>query len=240
MFDWLARHPSVVAPIAKEIEFFDRYYQNGFRWYRAHFPATADLQGASAGNRRRITGEATPDYLMNPLVPARIHGVIPNARLIALLRDPADRAYSFYKHRARRGVESLDFDDAVDEELALLNSASDPLRPKPGAESSIFLDRSYLRGGLYAEQLERWFAIFPRDQLLILRSEDLFADPRPVFHRVLDFLELPAWEPPRYRAINAGEYEPMDPAKRRRLTEFFRPHNQRLEELLGRSLGWDA
>lgn len=241
LFTWLGRHPSVVPPTAKEIEFFDRHYSSGFRWYRAHFPAMRELRRESAGGMRRITGEATPDYLMNPLVPPRVHEGTPHIRLIALLRDPADRAHSFYNHRRRRGIEPLGFDEAVEAELELLEDAPDPLMPVPGSESSIYRDRSYVRGGLYAEQLERWFAYFPRDQFLIIRSEDLFADASPIFHQVLDFLQLPqVWEPRSYRKINPGEYERMDPENRRRLNEFFRPHNRRLEQLLGRSLGWDA
>ena len=239
MHIWLRRHPFVVPPIEKEIEFFDRYYKHGSTWYRAHFPTRRETKADAASGQRCMTGEATPDYLMNPLAPARVAATVPRVKLVAFLRDPADRAFSYYNHRRRRGTETLSFGDAIQLEEEQLSLAADPLMPNADDESRIYLDRSYLRGGLYAEQLARWWAHFPREQLLIIRSEDLFTNPSPVFHQVLDFLELPhIWEPDWYRKHNVGEYTPMDDATRRRLVDYFRPHNQKLEEILGRALGW--
>ncbi len=90
------------------------------------------------------------------------------------------------------------------------------------------------------DQLMAWRRFFPEEQLLVLMSEDLFADPAAVVERTLDFLGVPGWEPKeRYGRLNEGRYAEMDPALRERLIEYFRPHNERLYEYLGTDLGWD-
>src|SRR5262249_57162507 len=99
---------------------------------------------------------------------------------------------------------------------------------------------SYLARGVYVDQLRTWFDLFPREQFLILRSEDLFVDPPAVYGQVLEFLGAPQWELREYETFNAFSSGSIDPAIRPRLVEHFRAHNARLAELLGRDLGWDA
>jgi hypothetical protein len=105
-------------------------------------------------------------------------------------------------------------------------------------DSPAYRSHAYVARGRYAEQLERWLELFPRSQLLVLSSEELFRDPHAVYRRVLDFLWLPRWEPASFPQRNAGEYA-GDPAVRRRLLETFAPHNERLYALLERDLGWE-
>jgi hypothetical protein len=96
---------------------------------------------------------------------------------------------------------------------------------------------------IYVDQLLRWSKFFPKEQMLVLKSEDFFEHPQETLRRVFGFLDLPNWEressqiAPKQR--NKGRYdEKMDPATRRRLEEYFEPHNQRLYDYLGRDLGW--
>jgi hypothetical protein len=154
--------------------------------------------------------------------------IVPEARLIALLRNPVDRAYSHYQLEVGRGREARSFEEATEEEMT---SAK-------GEGNTVDVAHAYLRRGLYAEQLERFSFFADRDRLLVVKSENLFTRRLEVLDGVLTFLKLPPFEstlaPPARRAT----YEPMDPATRRRLERFFAPHNERLYDLLSTDLGW--
>jgi hypothetical protein len=93
------------------------------------------------------------------------------------------------------------------------------------------------------DQLLRWMKYFPKEQMLVLKSEDFFEDPAETLEVVLDYLELPRWKLPEEvlerGKRNAGNYEQeMDPSTRRRLEAYFEPHNRRLYDLLGADFGW--
>jgi hypothetical protein len=163
---------------------------------------------------------------------------LPSVKIIALVRDPVPRVYSHYHHRLRRGKEPLGFEEALERDLEQLRSQAGGLfsaaAGDPGRGRS-----SYLAAGLYAEQLERWYAELPRDRVLVLCSEDLFERTPEVYAQVLEFLELPphlpkTFEAPRRKQARAE----MSAEARRRLVDFYREPNERLYALLGRDLGW--
>ena len=109
----LRLHPLVLAPVRKEIHYFDHGYDRGPRWYRSHFPAR---RGAAY-----VTGEASPSYLMHPLAPSRAAAFDPDMKLVAILRDPVERALSHHAMTTRKGQETLPFEAAVDAEAERLS-----------------------------------------------------------------------------------------------------------------------
>jgi hypothetical protein len=219
----LTEHPLVRGAAVKELHFFDNMFAEGVGWYRRCF-----AEGERVDGQRTITGEASPSYLFDPRVPERMARTVPEARLIALLRNPVDRAYSHYQMEVRRGREARSFEEATGQEMT---SAE-------GEENAVDLRYAYLRRGLYAEQLARFSFFTNRDRLLVVKSENLFVRRLQVLERVMTFLGLPSFEstlaPPAVRA----PYEPMDPSTRRRLEEFFAPHNERLYGILNTDFGW--
>lgn len=223
LYDALSDHPCVAGALKKEIQFFDLNYHRGIGWYRAHFPSMLERRYTLLVTRKPfVTGEASPSYLFHPLAPQRMREVAPQAKLIALLRNPADRAYSHYWHEVRRGRETLPFAEAIEVELR----GEGKKRP------------AYLARGRYLEQLQRLETHFPRQQTLVLQSEALYADPARTYRAVLEFLGLPRWEPRQFRTLNTGSYPPMEASARQRLAAYFRPHNERLARYLGVDLGW--
>jgi hypothetical protein len=219
----LTEHPLVRGAAAKEIHFFDNKFAEGVGWYRRCFP-----KGERVDGQRTITGEASPSYLFDPQVPERMARIVPDSRLIALLRNPVDRAYSHYQMEVRRGKETRSFEEATEEEMT---SAE-------GEGYSIDVPHAYLRRGLYAEQLKRFSFFANRDQLLVVKSENLFTRRLEVLERVLRFLGLPPFESTLAPPAGRASYEPMDPVTRRRLEAFFAPHNERLYDLLNTDFGW--
>jgi hypothetical protein len=229
-----------VAPAAgKEVHYFDWHFHRGPRWYRAHFPTVLDRKVfRMRTGQRLVTGEASPYYLFHPHTPKRVKALLPHVKLIALLRDPVERTFSAYHHQARRGSESLSFSQAIDQEPARLAGEIERLAKDETYRSFAHRHHSYLARGVYVDQLAAWFRVFPREQFLVIRSEDFFDDPAAVVETVLDHLELPRWLPPKFPRFNSAEYGVMDDTIRRRLTEYFAPHNRSLYELLGRDFEW--
>jgi hypothetical protein len=226
LYNYLARHPKVAPAATNEVHYFTLFYDRGDDWYESNFPR-------SRGWRKRITGEATPYYLFHPDAPERARRLVPDATLIALLRDPVARAFSHYRHERRLGEESLTFDDAIAREAERLSG--DPF--VDGSHQHF----SYVARGRYAEQIRNWWSHYPRERLLILRAEDLFKDPQTVYAAVLGSLGLPAHRLRSYEVFNAGaELDEMPAETKRYLYDYFRPHNAELYELIGRDMGWDV
>jgi hypothetical protein len=109
----------------------------------------------------------------------------------------------------------------------------------PAAPAGALRGVSYLARGLYAEQLENVLRFFPREQLLVLASEELFARPAETVARIFAFLGLRACDVDVSARRAAGQYPPAPAAVRGQLAEFFRPHNERLYELFGWNPSWD-
>jgi Sulfotransferase domain len=155
----LAPHPQVYVPVQrKEVHFFDRHFERGLDWYRGYFPAP------DAACRFRAIGEVTPDYLAAVEAPARIHQLLPECRLIAILRNPVDRAWSWYQHARRSRYERRDF-------ATFLQEAPEALG-----------------GGLYHRHLQRYLVSFRREALLVLLYEELIQNPGREIGRLMDFL----------------------------------------------------
>lgn len=232
LFRYLAQHPGVTAPRLKEIHFFDLHWDRSVGWYRAHFPLS--VSGGTV-----FTGEASPYYLFHPRVPERMFRVLPEAKILVLLRNPVDRALSHYHWEVRYGNETLPLSEAMAREADLLPRETARLLSEEGYRSFLHQHASYLSRGHYAEQLEGWMEHFPRTQILVLLAEELFARPGEVMAEVQAFLELPRAGARDYPVYREGSYRGRVDVTREELREYFEPHNQKLERLLGLDLtGW--
>jgi len=166
---------------------------------------------------------------------------LPKAKLIVLLRNPIDRAYSQYQHQLRQsGVEALSFEEAIDAEEKRLAGEEEKIRQNEKYASFNHRHYSYLARSTYINQLPAWLNIFPREQLLILKSEDLYTAPASIVRQTLEYLNVPvSTEQRTYKPFNEAKYTPMKPETRARLVEYFKPYNARLYDLLDRDFGWD-
>lgn len=250
----LASHPDVFFAPRKEIHFFDFNFEKGIEWYKKQF---------SGAKGQKVVGEGTQTYMYISEVPARIAAVLPDVKLILILRNPVDRAYSHYWHNRTRSVETLDFREAI------LN--------EPGRLGGNPIERarfSYVDRGRYVYQLRRLCDHFPRQALHVILFEDMKKNPLETFKSVSGFLEIDTGfvpsniDEPVNRAVtfrslkvrqrtlsmpplvrNAVgrfntvdlEYEPMDEAVRAELLKTFSEDNESLQSWLGRDLSlWKA
>jgi hypothetical protein len=234
LYRWLADHPQVVSPWKKEIHFFDYHFDRGEHWYRSHFPLTATLRSKDA-----ITGEASPYYIAHPHAARRIASVVPDARLILLLRNPASRAVSHYWHTIRSKRENNPMDEAFRLEPERLDGEVARMLEDESYFSFNHHTFSYLLRGHYAEQVARYLEHFDRSQLLILQSEALFRDNQGAYDQVLRFLGLAPQALGERGPANRGKYRSETPPQvREMLQAYFEPHNRRLYDLLGLDTPW--
>lgn len=240
LFKYLVEHPGVAAPpLGKGAHFFDTNFDRGENWYRGHFPVRR-LPVESGPLGRKLTGEGSPYYLFHPLVPARVAEVLPQVKLIVMLRDPVVRAHSHYWHELARGFESVSFAQAIALEPERLATAQRRICDEPQHHSFVHQHWSYVSRGLYAEQLEAWYSHFSRDQLLVISSERFFADPDPAYAEVLSFLGLAQHTLPRYETFNPHAYPDMAAEMWRHLEDLFAAPNAHLWQMLGTDFGWSS
>lgn len=232
LFEYLIQHPHVNGSFIKEVHFFDNRYMRGAAWYRKHFPLEV-VKG------RQVTGEASPYYIFHPLAPARIKEILPDVKLIALLRDPVHRAYSHYQHTRRKGYETLSFADAVAAEEERLAGEYEHLVMDPNYTSHAYPAYSYVERGIYWKQIQRYYEHFDHSQLFIVRSEDMANDPQAVVNDVAAFLGLAPFVLKDDSPRNGATYERNYTDVHARLASFFQPHNEKLYDLVGRDFGWD-
>lgn len=227
---YLRSHPDIDTPAKKEIHFLTDRFERGADWYIGQFPAAVP--------EATVVGEATPYALFHPLAPLRLREVAPTAKIIVLLRNPVDRAYSHYQHERARGHENLSFEDALAAEPSRLSGVEEQLISGEILTSDVHKRASYVARGRYAEQLERWFSVFPRQQFMILRSEDLYAGPAAVTRQVTEFLGIQPLTDEIFSAHNASAGPPMQEATRDMLIREYRSDNARLARLLDWNAAW--
>jgi Sulfotransferase domain len=238
LYHLLTQHPFINAATAKEVHYFDVNFSKGIDWYRFHFPQPVWREG-----RKTMTGEASPYYLFHPHAAMRAADAVPDARLIVLLRNPVDRAYSDYQHKYREGREPLrSFREAIEAEGHRLRGERAKMLAHEDYTGPNYRKFSYLSRGIYVDQLKEWRKYFDEDQFLVLKSEDFFDHPKNTLASVHEFLGLPPWEigdlGEEPEASHKASYSELDPATRERLEKYFEPHNRRLYEFLGVDFGW--
>jgi Sulfotransferase domain len=240
LFRALAAHPLVLPPVFhKGVHFFDVNYHRGPDWYYGHFPVErAARRRTSRRGLPPVTFEASGYYMYHPFAPARMARELPDVRLVMMLRDPVERAYSAHRHELARGFETEPFERALELESTRLEGEVERMAADPRYESHGHRHHSYVRRGEYAGQLARLRALYGADRVLVVESEAFFARPEDEYARVLAFLGLPAFTPAHFDRWNARPRAPMHEDIRRRLSDHFAPHDEALADLLGRRPGW--
>lgn len=217
LFRTLLQHPDVNTSGIKETHFFDRHFHRGIGWYRSFFHI-----GTGIGI------DNTPSYMVHAKSALRASQTVPQANLIALLRDPSERAWSHYRYRYEGKLELTDLETIIESDLASL--------PPALLDFSRLDEIPVLTGGFYAAQLKPWIDLFGDKQICVVKSETLFENPNAELQRIQESLGLVPVDLPFPRANAAA------PAESTRLLEalreFYAKPNEELVNLLGTNFSW--
>ena len=238
---FVAMHPNIVPASKKEIHYFSVRYKLGEQWYRSHFPTNLSRRYFYKKMKQKLlSGEASPTYIFYPTVPDRMKKILPDVKLIVILRNPVDRAYSQYHHNIRHNNETLSFEKAIKLEEERCTGEKELLIRELDFVPVHYRHHSYLARGIYADQLENWFKHYRKRQFLILTTEDLRKNSQQTLDQIFDFLGLSPFKIENLTDRNVGNYKgKMNEDTRKFLIEYFKPHNERLSKLLQRSFDWD-
>ena len=233
LYRLIADHPDVLPAFRQETHFFNRTatHDRGHSYYRAFFPFRRDLDGT------RITGEATSVYMFRPNVPERIRALTPEVRLIAVLRNPTNRAIASWQAFSDLGEEPRSLLGSIAMEIDDLGGNGSIRPPDPPEVLPGETHPAHVHKGRYADQLERWYPVFPKGQLHIVISEDLFTRTQDEYDRVLAFLGLGTRTVGQVAPAPLPQLDDLEEA-RSRLDSYYRDPNEMLSRLLGRDTGW--
>ena len=235
LFRLFEQHPNLVRPTAsKATGYFADDYHQGRRWYRGHFP----LARPSRGGQPRLTFEFGGYYMFHPQAPSRIARDLPDARVVVIVRDPVERAYSAHRHELMRGFDTLPFEQAIAEEDARTAGERERLVSDPTYVSYAHRHYSYKARSRYAEQIREMIDAVGDDRVYVMEADRFFDDPVGEFVALQRWLGLPVWEPENVERWNERPREPMSAELRGDLYRYFEPFDAELAVILGRPPVW--
>jgi tetratricopeptide (TPR) repeat protein len=242
LYDYLVQHPQILPASIKEPQFvtglirerkknkvdlYEKLSKSDLELYLSLFPP-------HPAEEKYLTGEASTTYMWYPGIEKVVFNSFPKVKLITLLRNPVKRVISEYNFQVELGREKRSLEEMVDSQLEYIRKLNNPsevtIQPR-------FDD--YLVHSLYFYFIEKWMKIFPRNQFLVLKNEDLSVQPDIVMHKTFEFLDLQKYDFIKYSKKLVGHYPEVDKKILSRLHKFFEPHNKRLEELLNIEFKWD-
>jgi hypothetical protein len=230
LYKYIAQHPDVGrVRLGKGVHYFDTNAERSVAWYRSHFPVDAKKVPLWPGPGH--VGEGAPYYMFHPECPERIKATLPDVKVIAILRDPVERAHSQWAHETARGFEDLPFDLALRAEDDRLDG-QDAILADPAGRSFSHQHHSYVARGLYAGQVQRLWDTFGVDRVLIIPSLRLFENPAAAYSQTLAFLGLSEYRA-TYEVHNARSYPDISADEEEFLAGKFAESNERLVEMLG-------
>lgn len=230
----LASHPDVFLPSCKEVHYFSLHYDKGMSWYAHHFQDAKPAQ---------LIGEITPYYLFHPEAARRIFNDLGLVKIVILLRDPLERTLSHYWHARRLGFEQLPLAQALECEQERLSGSEQLLKCLSGRHQA-HQEMSYGSRSLYRHQVERFWQLFGRSNVLVRASEKLFGDQKSVIDEICNFLDLdpaPLGLKDRVgRMSNSNPIKPQVSGMSSRLIERLRYDLNDSYMFAANELGWGA
>ena len=238
LLSYIGQHSQVRLGAKKAVHFFDLNFHRGADWYARHFPRShpwplSFLSSESRRERDWLTGESCPSYMFLPGVPGRVRELLPDVKLIVILRDPVDRLISQYRHERRKNRAMESFEDFI----APSFEAAWP----PEGDIEYLRQRCAVPRGFYADQLRHWQMFFPPQRFLALSFEELVRNNTITLNRVFEFLGLNAQTVDTSAVLNRATDNGslvIDPGLRIQLENLYRRKNEGLEGITGQKSFW--
>ena len=238
LYQHLSEHPCISRSPRDNIGFFNENYHLGINWYKSLFPTVFYKKKMESKNKQCLFFDVTSTYMEEELTAKNVYEVNPNQKIIVILRNPVDRAYSHYHVNVKEKSEKRSFEDAVFEEMNRIKS--ERIIQNKNKNLRVFTPNNihYLKKGFYALQLKSWFKIFPREQILVLSTEEFQEDQNLIYKKIFDFLNIPNMKIKSTEKMEKGNYIPMKHDTRNLLLDYFRQCNHELFELINSEFDW--
>lgn len=239
LYYYLTQHPSISSCKIKEPNYFAMYYDRSLDWYRTFFPTVWSKSRYEKKQKRKfVTGEASTQYYWHPHVPNRVKEVLPDVKLIMLLRNPAERSFSQYNMEVRHGHENLSFEDAIKNEKNRIKGEYEKMLNDDTYFSAKYTMYAYLEKSIYVNYLKNWLTFFPRKNFLFIKSENFYQETSHVVNKIFEFLDLPILSVDTSKILKKRSYQAMNSNTKKQLTKYFKPFNEQLYSLTKENFDW--
>jgi hypothetical protein len=242
LYNYLIQHPNIESASEKELEFFSYAYDRGMSYYKLQFPTKIKKWLIERKTKNKfLTGEASPAYSYHPYAPERIKKNLPNVKLIVLLRNPIDRAYSDYNQDIRRDWQpNVSFEDAISQENSHYKKMMSELKNDLIKHHNVNWKRKgYLTIGKYVIHLEKWIKLFGKEQIFFINTFDLENNLENTLKSLYEFLGVHYIQPQNLSKKNVGKYNKMLSSTRENLIEYYKEYNKQLEDMLSLKFNWN-
>jgi hypothetical protein len=234
----LVQHPQIIPAKNKELFYYSitPHYKKGNNYYRQFFATNFYKKlRESRISKRTLSLDATTNTFDSKEAASRILKDNPKAKIVFVLRNPTERAFSHYKMAVKNNWDFADFEKALELEEKRIEEGAKLSHPE---HNYAYQRLGYRSRGIYVEQMKHWFKVFPKENILILSSEEFFADPRKEFNKLTDFLEIDRCDKIEFEKLNVGTEKKMEAETKKKLDEFYKPYNEELFSFLGRRFNW--
>ena len=237
LFYHLPEHPCISKSPHDNMGFFNDNFHLGVNWYKSFFPTIFTRNKIKSEFGKFLAFDVTTTYMEEESTANNVYQIKPNMKIIVILRNPVDRAYSQYHLNLREKAEKRSFEDAMEENMNELNKESYEryeIKPKFSVE-----ENNYLKKGLYAQQLRHWLNIFPMESMLILSTEEFESNQQVIYNKIFEFLNISQFEVKNTEKMEKGSYPQMKSETRSLLLDYFRSYNKELFRLIDKKFDWE-
>jgi len=237
LFYHLPEHPCISKSPHDNMGFFNDNFHLGVNWYKSFFPTIFTRNKIKSKFGNFLAFDVTTTYMEEESTANNVYQIKPNMKIIVILRNPVDRAYSQYHLSLREKAEKRSFEDAMEENMNELNKESHEryeIKPKFSVE-----ENNYLKKSLYAQQLRHWLNIFPMESMLILSTEEFESKQQVIYNKIFEFLNISQFEVKNTEKMEKGSYPQMKSETRSLLLDYFRSHNNELFKLINKKFDWE-
>ena len=238
LFHHLPEHPSIAKSHHDNIGFFNDNFHLGVNWYRSFFSTISYKKKMQKKYGKFLSFDVTTRYMESRRTAENVKKIKPEIKIIIMLRNPIDRAYSQFNVSVRDRTENREFQDAISQEINMLEQE---FRDKDDTKLHEFSndDRHYIKKSLYAMQLKPWFELFPRNNILVLSTEEFKKDDSLTYKQIFNFLNIPKFSIKGKKLMEKGNYSPMKKDTREILSDYFKDHNEELFKLIEKKYEWE-
>jgi len=237
LFYHLPEHPCISKSPHDNMGFFNDNFHLGVNWYKSFFPTIFTRNKIKSEFGNFLAFDVTTTYMEEESTANNVYQTKPNMKIIVILRNPVDRAYSQYHLSLREKEEKRSFEDVIEENMNRLDKESHKrheIKPKFLEEKN-----NYLKKSLYAQQLRHWLKIFPRENILIIPTEEFESNQQAIYNKIFRFLDISQFEIKNTEKMEKGNYPQMKSETRSLLLDYFRSHNNELFKLIDKKFDWE-